>query len=437
MLDVLLPGVAGALLGAAFMAIVWQRDRGRLLRDAMRLEVEREATARAAEAQRAALADNQQQLRDAFAALAHAALADNRRDFLTNAESLFQPVRESLTRVQERLADVDKAREGSFRSVATSLQSLAAAEEQLRATTQQLAEALRSPNVRGKWGEIQLKRIVELAGMLAQCDFSEKPSTTTTEGLRQTPDLVIRLPGGANVVVDAKVPIDAYLAATNATSEDVRARQLAAHARQVRDHVRALGSKEYWRQFDPAPELVVMFLPLEPLLSVAFEQDGGLLEEAARLHVIPATPMTLLALLKAVAYGWQQQAVADNAREIQALGRDLYERLATMTAHIEGVGRNLHEAASSYNHAISSLEQRVLPAARRFKDLGVGAGKTLDTLEPINPELRPIVKPELYGIADDDPPRSAPGERLVADAADATEDDGERRLAATSTRPSD
>jgi DNA recombination protein RmuC len=431
MLDVLLPGVVGALLGAALIAIVWLRDRATLLRDVTRLEVERDSTARAAEAERTALADNQQQLRDAFAALAHSALADNRRDFLTNAESLFQPVRESLTRVQERLVDVDKAREGSFRSVATSLQSLGAAQEQLRATTQQLAEALRSPNVRGKWGEIQLKRIVELAGMLSQCDFSEKPSTTTAEGQRQTPDLVIRLPGGASVVVDAKVPIDAYLAATNATSDDARARQLTAHARQVRDHVRALGSKEYWRRFDPAPELVVMFLPLEPLLSVAFEQDGALLEEAARHNVIPATPMTLLALLKAVAYGWQQQAVADNAREIQALGRDLYERLATMTAHIEGVGRNLHEAASSYNHAVSSLEQRVLPAARRFKDLGVDAGKTLDTLEPITPELRPIVKPELFGVVEDASSNEAPAARNLPDAA------AERPLAATSTRPSD
>jgi DNA recombination protein RmuC len=434
MFDVLVAGLVGACLGAALVAIFWLRDRQPLVRDAARLEAERNAATQAAEAQRAALADNQQQLRDAFAALAHSALADNRRDFLTNAESLFQPVRESLTRVQERLAEVDKAREGSFRSVATSLQSLAAAEEQLRTTTEQLSRALRSPNVRGKWGEIQLKRIVELAGMLGQCDFSEKPNATTADGQRQTPDLVIRLPGGANVVVDAKVPIDAYLAATNATSEEVRARQLGAHARQVRDHVRALGSKEYWRQFDPAPELVVMFLPLEPLLSVAFEQDGALLEEAARLHVIPATPMTLLALLKAVAYGWQQQAVADNAREIQALGRDLYERLATMTAHIEGVGRNLREASTSYNQAVSSLEQRVLPAARRFKDLGVGASKTLDPLDAIDPDLRPIVKPELLGAVDDEPSMMTSADRPATESQNAAI---ERGLAATSTRPSD
>jgi DNA recombination protein RmuC len=434
MLDVLLPGVVGALLGAAFIAIAWLRDRAELSQEVTRLRTEQDATARAVQAERAAVADNQQQLRDAFAALAHGALADNRRDFLTHAESLFQPVRESLTRVQERLTEVDKAREGSFQSVAATLQSLAAAEEQLRTTTRQLAEALRSPNVRGKWGEVQLKRIVELAGMLAQCDFSEKPSATTPEGQRQIPDLVIHLPGGASVVVDAKVPIDAYLAATNATTEDERSRQLAAHARQVRDHVHRLGSKEYWRQFDPAPELVVMFLPLEPLLSVAFEQDGGLLEDAAREHVIPATPMTLLALLKAVAYGWQQQAVADNAREVQALGRDLYERLATMAGHIEGIGRNLHEAASSYNRAVSSLEQRVLPAARRFKDLGVDAGKTLEPLEPIQAELRPFVRPELLGEGDDEPPRAAPA---GYDEADGREETAGPRLAATSTRPSD
>ena len=297
---------------------------------------------------------------------------------------------------------VDKEREGSFRAVAAQLGSLAHAQEQLRQSTEGLSRSLRSPNVRGKWGEIQLKRIVELAGMLEQCDFIEKESAATDEGARQTPDLVIKLPGDTSIVIDAKVPIDAYLDAVNAKDDAQRNASMALHARQVRDHVRSLGAKEYWKQFQPAPEFVVMFLPLEPLLSAAFEQDGALLEQAASLRVIPATPMTLLALLKAVAYGWKQQQLARNAEEIQQLGRELYERLATMVGHLENVGANIKQAADSYDRFIGSLEQKVLPGARRFKELGVSSTKDIESPDTINLSIRRVKKEELTGRASDE-----------------------------------
>jgi DNA recombination protein RmuC len=385
----------GALIGAAAVVIAWLWSRQGLMAHVARLEAERDAAVRAVADQRTLLTQTQLEVRDTFAALSREALHDTRTEFLQTADALLAPVRETLGKVQTQLVDVDRAREGTHQAVTAQLQSLSTAQEQLRATTEGLARALRSPNVRGKWGEIQLRRILELAGMLHQCDFVEKESTSTAEGARQTPDLIVRLPGGSSIVVDSKVPIDAYLAATNAQTDAERQTAIAAHARQVRDHIRALGAKEYWRQFEPAPEFVVMFLPLEPLLSTAFEHDGALLEQAAALRVIPATPMTLLALLKAVAYGWQQQAVAANAEEIQGLGRELYDRLAVMVDHFEAVGRNIKQAADSYDRFVGSLEQKVLPGARRFRDLGVTSSKTLETPDQLNLTLRKVRKDEL------------------------------------------
>jgi DNA recombination protein RmuC len=352
------------------------------------------------------LAADNVQLREMFAALSKDALKENRQECLQNADSLLRPVRETLDKVQAQLTAVDKEREGSFRAVVTQLGSLAQSQEQLRQTTEGLSRSLRSPNVRGKWGEIQLRRIVELAGLLEQCDFIEKQSVTSEAGARQTPDLVIKLPGNTSIVVDSKVPIDGYLDAVNAKDDQQRATALAAHTRQLRDHVRNLGAKEYWKQFQPAPEFVVMFLPLEPLLAAAFEQDGSLLDQAASLRVIPATPMTLLALLKAVAYGWKQQQLATNAEEIQLLGRELYERLATMVAHLESVGLNIKQAADSYDRFIGSLEQKVLPGARRFKELGVTSTKELEVPEPLNLVVRRVRKDELTAASESPPSAS-------------------------------
>jgi DNA recombination protein RmuC len=376
----------GLLVGAAVTAVAFLLARQALVADRARLAAELAAAISA-----------QSQLKDSFAALSQEALRDNRQDFLQNAEQLLNPVRETLGRVQSQLAEVDKHREGSYRAVSSQLGQLAQTQEQLRRATDGLQSSLRSPNVRGKWGEIQLKRIVELAGMLEQCDFIEKATITSEQGGRQTPDLIVRLPGETSIVVDAKVPIDAYLAATNAKTEAERQDFMIAHARQVREHIRTLGAKEYWRQFQPSPEFVVMFLPLEPLLSAAFEHDGTLLEQAASLRVIPATPMTLLALLRAVSYGWSQQQIAKNAEEIQALGRELYDRLATMTEHLESVGRSIKQAADGYDRFIGSLETKVLPGARRFKELGVTSTKEVGDPEPLNLSVRRVRKDELTG----------------------------------------
>ncbi|MEO8484196.1 MAG: DNA recombination protein RmuC, partial [Acidobacteriota bacterium] len=378
----------GIALGAGGVVILWLLERQRLVSDAARLVAERDGAVKALAEQRELLSATQVEVRETFAALSREALKDNRADFMHTADGLFAPVRETLNRVQTQLADVDRRREGTHEAVTTQLRSLAGAQEQLRVATEGLSSSLRSPNVRGKWGEIQLRRILELAGMLAQCDFTEKESSTTADGSRQTPDLIIRLPGGSTIVVDSKVPIDAYLSASSAATEPERQDHLKRHTRQVRDHIRALGAKEYWRQFSAAPEFVVMFLPLEPLLPAAFEQDATLLEQAASLRVIPATPMTLLALLKAVAYGWQQQAVAQNAEEIQLLGRELYERLTTMVDHLETVGINIKRAADGYDSFIGSLERKVLPSARRFKDLGVSTAKALETPDLLNLSVR-------------------------------------------------
>lgn len=405
---VLLVGVLGLVLGCALAAVVFLSRQTRLAAEAARLGAELDATRRLADEQKATLTAAQAQVREAFASLSKDALRENRTDFLQNADALMRPVRETLDRVQHQLAEVDKAREGSHRALLSHLTTLGQAQEQLRAAADGLTRSLRSPNVRGKWGEVQLKRIVELAGMMPHCDFVEKESATAEDGNRVTPDLIVKLPGDTSIVVDSKVPIDAYLSATSAKTETEREAMLLAHARQVRDHIRALGSKEYWKSFQPAPEFVVMFLPLEPLLSAAFEHDGTLLEQAAGLRVIPATPMTLLALLRAVSYGWKQELLATNAEEIKYIGQDLYERLATLVEHLEEIGSNIKRAANSYDKFVGSLEQKVLPAARRFKELGVSSPKDLELPELIRLSPRRVSKPELTGRMDeeDEPVRS-------------------------------
>ena len=392
--DSIVFGVIGALLGGAAVAIVMLQRQTRLTADRAALEAGLAAARRASDEQRELLTQSQEQFRDAFAALSQDALRENRQDFLQHAGALFQPVRETLSKVQDQLVTVDRAREGSFRAVATQLTQLGDAQRELRDAADSLTRSLRSPNARGRWGELQLRRIVELAGLTNQCDFEEKPTLFTDSG-RQSPDLIVRLPGNATVVIDAKVPIDGYLNASEAETDVDRQRGLEAHARQVRDHMRALGSKEYWKQFDTSPEFVIMFLPLEPLLPAALELDGTLLDQAASLRVIPATPLTLLALLKAVALGWRQEQVARNAEQIQQIGKELYERLATMVNHLESVGKNIKQAADSYDRFVGSLEQKVLPGARKFKELGVHSAEELESVEPLRLVVRPVTKPEL------------------------------------------
>jgi DNA recombination protein RmuC len=242
---------------------------------------------------------------------------------------------------------------------------------------------------------------VELAGMVAHYDFAEKVSTNDA-GARQTPDLLIRLPGDATIVVDSKVPITAFRSGVAAADAGARQGALDGHAKQVRDHIKALGAKAYWKTFQPGPDFVVMFVPLDSLMTAAFEHDNALFELAIANHVVIATPMTLLALLKAAAAGWSQQRLAENTEEIQRIGRELYDRLRTLVEHAERMGANIRQAADNYNNFIGALEQKVLPGARRFKELGVASTKDLAELDPLQLDMRTVVKPELTGRRDPD-----------------------------------
>ncbi|MGA2051770.1 MAG: DNA recombination protein RmuC [Opitutales bacterium] len=380
------------------------------------LKKERESTTE----KLALLADAEKKLREAFSSLSAEALRTNNQQFLELAKStlekhqetargdldkrqqaidaLVKPVSDTLGKFDSKLRDLETLREGAYQALRTQVSGLADTQEKLRLETGNLVKALRAPQVRGRWGEIQLKRVVELAGMLEHCDFQQQPTATTTDG-RLRPDLVVKLPGGKNVVVDAKAPLAAYLEALEAPDEATRTEKLRAHARQIREHLRTLGQKSYWEQFPNAPEFVVLFLPGETFFSAALEQDPALIEEGVSQRVILATPTTLIALLKAVSYGWRQEALAVNAAEISDLGRELHERLATMGEHFTKLGDRLDKAVEAYNQSLTSLESRVLVTARRFTALGANSKTEIPTAEPVEKQARTLQAPELLGPA--------------------------------------
>ena len=317
-------------------------------------------------------------------------------------ENLVKPVAESLGKFESRIGEIEKSREGAYAELRTQVKSLAEGQLGLQRETGQLVKALRQPTGRGQWGEIQLRRVVELAGMQEHCDFEVQTTTTNDEGKKLRPDLIVRLPGGKTIVVDSKTPMDAYLDALEATEDSVREDALHRHARQVRTHITQLSSKNYAAQFDHAPEFVVLFLPSESFFSAALQSDPGLIERGVDHGVILATPTTLIALLRAVSYGWRQEALADNAREISALGRTLHERLGTLAGHFGKLGKSLENAVGHYNAAVGSYETRVLSTARKFEDLQAAAeNTTLPDLEPIERAPRLPAGMNLLEPADD------------------------------------
>ncbi len=399
-------------LAGALAELKTQRElNGNLRVETAQVKTQLEAAHTQAEEKLAVLNRASEQLREAFRSLSSEALQSNNQSFLELAktalekyqseargdleqrtqavENIVAPIKESLARVDAEIRQVEQSRSQAYGELSEQMRSLASTQQKLEAQTGNLVKALRSPTVRGRWGEIQLKRVVEIAGMLPYCDFVEQ-ETVTTESGRLRPDLIVKLPGGKNIVVDAKTPLQAYLEALESKDDEARRVHLADHARQVRDHMNKLSGKAYWEQFQPTPEFVIMFLPGETFFSAALEQDPSLIEEGVKQGVIPASPTTLIALLRAVAYGWRQERIAESAQKISELGKELHERLRTMTAHFESLGNNLDRAVEHYNKAVGSFESRVLVSARKFSELGAPITTQIGELDQLQTTARTL-----------------------------------------------
>ncbi|WP_211373863.1 DNA recombination protein RmuC [Cellulomonas fimi] len=413
--------VLGALVGAL---LATNRSNARVQAAQVRqaqARAELEAERRSGAERVRALQADQSRLAEQFRALAAEALASNNEQFLALADQrlaatrqthvselaqreqavrqLVEPLTRTLDQVKAEMTTAEQARLAGQAALGEQVRAMRETSELLRTETSNLVTALRSSQVRGRWGELQLRRVVESAGMLEHVDFVEQDQVRTDDGPLR-PDMIVRLAGGKNVVVDAKVAFLGYLDAAQATDEGVRAERMAAHARHFRTHIDDLAAKRYWDQFAPAPEFVVMFVPAEAFFHAALEQDGSLLEYAFERNVVVATPMTLVALLRTIAYAWRQDALAANAQQVLSLGKELHGRIATLGNHLARLGRAIDSAAGAYNQTVSSLETRVLVSARRFADLHVVDGD-LPTPPPSNPRLSAVSAPELVASASD------------------------------------
>lgn len=377
-------------------------------------------------------ATQQDQLRDTFQALAASTLKNSTDEFLKLADqkignvhreaaidltrrqqelgSLVTPIRDTLVQVDAKLKEVEKTRVDDSASMKSLLHLVGHTQQQLQQETQNLVRALRSPGVRGQWGEVQLRKVVELSGMMAHCDFDLQP-TIFTEGGRLRPDMTINLPGGRTIVVDAKAPLEAFLDAQQASEEGIRSGKLADHVRQVKDHVTKLGAKQYWDALPSSPELVVLFLPAEAIYMAALERDASLIDYGVKLNVLIASPLTLIALLRAASFGWNQQRLTINAEEISRLGRALHESVATMAEHFEDLRKRMDGTFSTFNKVIGSFESNVLVKARRFRDLGAGSAKEIPVIDPLETVARKLEAPTQPGLLDHHETETTSGDR--------------------------
>ncbi|MDP4610257.1 MAG: DNA recombination protein RmuC [Opitutales bacterium] len=425
-MEILIGVAVGVILGGGLVFFVLnnaQKDRQQAIndveteRDALRaqhaearealarIEAQRDAELKAANEKLALLEEAKAKLQDSFKALSSEALSKNNESFLNLAKTTLEkyqdgaksdlekrqeainktvePVGLALKAFNERVEKIEERRTQTDATLKQQLQQLAESQIQLSRTTGSLVQALRAPQVRGQWGEMQLRRTVEMAGMINYCDFEEQASVETIDGQRQRPDMIIRLPNERVVVVDSKVPLAAYLDALQSEDPDHQKERMVAHARHIRDHIKGLSAKSYWTQFDNAPEFVVLFIPNETIFSAALEQDPQLIELGVLNKVILATPTTLIALLKAIAYGWQQEAIAREAKQIAALGKELYERIGVVAGHFAKLGKSLDQSVGHYNKAISSVESRLLVTAKKFEALDSASAEAIPEVTPI------------------------------------------------------
>lgn len=383
----ILLAIVAVVAGGMGWLLATLRHQHRITELSTRLSVEHDQQAKAVgELERTFAALSSQALKssnESFLQLAEQAL----RRFYTQAqgdlqnrekaiENLVKPIREALDKTEHQMREMEKDRREAYGSLTRHLESLAQTQQLLHGETRNLVTALRRPEVRGQWGELTLKRLVELAGMVEHCDFYEQEHTDTPEG-RMRPDMIVRMPDGREIVVDVKTPLDAYLSAIEAPDDESRKRFLEQHGRKVRERVRELAAKAYWNQFKHSPDFVVLFIPGDQFLSAALDVDRALLEDALRQKIILTTPTSFVALLRAIAYGWRQEALAANAENIREAGEELYSRLANFAEHLARLGKSLDSAVESYNRSVGSFEARVLPAARKFTEMGISEGKTL------------------------------------------------------------
>lgn len=428
---ILLAAAVGLVLGALAALLYAQRGLAARAAEVADLQARLEAERRGAEEKLAALRGAESRLAEVFQSLSGTALRQNNEAFLQLAQAQFSnlqqltaadlearhraigemvgPLREALERIDGKMHQVEKERVGAYEMLVAQVRAMSDGQRELSDRTRRLVDSLRSPNVRGRWGEIQLKRVCELAGMIDHCDFVEQASVDGDNG-RLRPDLAVKLPGGKTIIVDAKAPLMAYLEAMDAPDEEARAARMRDHARQVRDHVTKLSAKSYWAQFEQTPEMVVMFLPGETFLSGALQHDPGLIEYGVEQRVLIATPMTLIGMLRSIAYGWQQEQIARNAQEISAAGRILYERIGVFAGHYAELRRHMGKAVESFNRSVGSLERNVLPQARRMRELGTTTAADLDDIGTIDTALRVLDAADITTLPEEgaDRPRVLP-----------------------------